>query len=89
MSYKCLILEVFKNCDVATTQIAKFMGPTWVLSSADGPHVGPMNLAIREWLNQTHHYWVILYRMIAMMIMMVALVMMTNAFLLSRESGRG
>ena len=28
-------------------QIAKFMGPTWVLSAPDGPHVGPMNLAIR------------------------------------------
>ena len=27
-------------------QIAKFMGPTWVLSAPDGPHVGPMNLAI-------------------------------------------
>ena len=24
------------------------MGPTWVLSAPDGPHVGPMNLAIRE-----------------------------------------
>ena len=24
------------------------MGPTWVLSVPDGPHVGPMNLAIRE-----------------------------------------
>ena len=23
------------------------MGPTWVLSITDGPHVGPMNLAIR------------------------------------------
>ena len=23
------------------------MGPTWVLSVPDGPHVGPMNLAIR------------------------------------------
>ena len=23
------------------------MGPTWVLSALDGPHVGPMNLAIR------------------------------------------
>ena len=23
------------------------MGPTWVLSAQDGPHVGPMNLAIR------------------------------------------
>ena len=24
------------------------MEPTWVLSAPDGPHVGPMNLAIRE-----------------------------------------
>ena len=30
-----------------TTQIAKFMGPTWVMSAPNGPHVGPMNLAIR------------------------------------------
>ena len=30
-----------------TTQTAKFMGPTWVMSAPDGPHVGPMNLAIR------------------------------------------
>ena len=22
------------------------MGPTWVLSAPDGPHIGPMNLAI-------------------------------------------
>ena len=26
------------------------MGPTWVLSAPDGPHVGPMNLAIRALL---------------------------------------
>ena len=26
------------------------MGPTWVLLAPDGPHVGPMNLAIRETL---------------------------------------
>ena len=29
------------------SQIAKFMGPTWVLSAPDGPHVGQINLAIR------------------------------------------
>ena len=23
------------------------MGPTWILSAPDGPHVGPMKLAIR------------------------------------------
>ena len=29
-------------------QITSFMGPTWVLSAPDGPHVGAMNLVIRE-----------------------------------------
>ena len=24
------------------------MGPTWILSAPDGPHAGPMNLAIGE-----------------------------------------
>ena len=33
--------------NIQYTQIAKFMGHTWVLSAPDGPHVGPMNLAIR------------------------------------------
>ena len=28
------------------------MGPTWVLSAPDGPLVGPMNLAIRDVINQ-------------------------------------
>ena len=26
------------------------MGPTWVLSAPDGPHVGPMNPAIRVFI---------------------------------------
>ena len=26
------------------------MEPTWVLSAPDGPHVGPMNLAIRDFI---------------------------------------
>ena len=30
------------------------MGPTWVLSALDGPHVGPMNLAIREAYRPTY-----------------------------------
>ena len=30
-----------------TTQIKSYMGPTWVLLAPGGPHVGPMNLAIR------------------------------------------
>ena len=32
------------------------MGPTWVLSAPDGPHVGPMNLAIRVVAN-TYSRW--------------------------------
>ena len=35
-----------------TTQIARFLGPTWVLSAPGGPHVGPINLAIRVILYQ-------------------------------------
>ena len=32
------------------------MGPTWVLSAPDGPHVGPTNLAIRTvYLNNDQH----------------------------------
>ena len=30
------------------------MGPTWVLSVPDGPHVGPMNLAIRETMSDMY-----------------------------------
>ena len=32
------------------------MKPTWVLSAPDGPHVGPMNLAIREDLNSNEYF---------------------------------
>ena len=37
------------------------MGPIWVLSAPDGPHVGPMNLAIWErtgnWHSANSHSW--------------------------------
>ena len=38
-----------------------YMGPTWVLSSPGGPHVGPMNLAIRDtiWSVLMMQRWVI------------------------------
>ena len=40
-----------KHISCIYTQIAKVhganMGPTWDLSAPDGPHVGPMNLAVR------------------------------------------
>ena len=32
------------------------MGPTWVLSAPDGPHVGPMNLAIRVPIKRLFHW---------------------------------
>ena len=51
------------------------MGPTWVLSAPDGPHVGPMNLGIRDMfvhypfkINTTSprglsvNYWTFLFR---------------------------
>ena len=30
------------------------MGPTWDLSAPDGPHVGPMNLVVRDGLVVSH-----------------------------------
>ena len=33
------------------------MGPTWVLSAPDGPHVGPMNLAITERRLKSSNLW--------------------------------
>ena len=43
------------------------MGLTWVLSALDGPHVGPMNLAMRVIARRlTRHYsnegWPVMYR---------------------------
>ena len=35
------------------SQLAKCMGPTWVLSAHDGPNVGPMNLAIGDVYQET------------------------------------
>ena len=41
------------------TEIARFTGvnmePTWVPSAPAGPHVGPINLAIRDVVDLTHH----------------------------------
>ena len=41
-------------------------GPTWVLSAPDGPHVGPMNLAIRD----VHVSWDVL-RILAILMVWV------------------
>ena len=37
------------------------MRPTWVLSAPDGPHVGPMNLAIIVVSLSSHHNWHVNY----------------------------
>ena len=52
-----LIMSYAKNDDhLVSASMVKYpdskirganMGPTWVLFAPDGPHVGPMNLAIR------------------------------------------
>ena len=50
-----LICMLFKPA-----QRAKFMGPmrpTWVLSAPSGPHVGPMNLAIRVYQYIVNIFW--------------------------------
>ena len=57
-------VHIFHRADIRmTTQIAIFigthMGPTWVLSAPGGPHVGPMNLAIKE-PSLAHKNWYIL-----------------------------
>ena len=35
------------------------MGPTWGLSAPGGPHVGPMNLAIRDIFTIANEFWAI------------------------------
>ena len=40
-------LSIVEKCDPDSKVHGANMEPTWVLSAPDGPHVGPMNLAIR------------------------------------------
>ena len=42
------MFALYKMKGKIPSQIAKNMGPTWVLSAPDGSHVGPMNRAIRD-----------------------------------------
>ena len=41
-----LVINDFPDCKVHGAN----MGPTWVLSAPCGPHIDPINLAIRVWL---------------------------------------
>ena len=49
--YGCPIIKLhtlFQCNDFSDSKVhGANMGPTWVLSAPDGPHVGPMSLAIR------------------------------------------
>ena len=44
----CIWMGTAVKCNPDSKVHGANIGPTWVLSAADGPHVGPMNLAIRE-----------------------------------------
>ena len=41
-----IVPESEENIPDSKVHVAN-VGPTWVLPSPDGPHVGPMNIAIR------------------------------------------
>ena len=47
-----IILYIPRNMNIVLlySLIARFMGPTWVLSAPGGPHVGLMNFAVWVWL---------------------------------------
>ena len=53
--------QFVSNCYVENNPDSKVhgsnMGPTWVLSAPDGPHIGPMNLGIREGMLIICHFW--------------------------------
>ena len=48
-----LVINDFLDCKVHGAN----MGPTWVLSAPCGPHVDPINLAIRVWLWCVGHHF--------------------------------
>ena len=46
--YLCQTIAVAGVINYPDTKVhGENMGPTWVLSAPDGPHIGPMNLDIR------------------------------------------
>ena len=45
------VMDGYKNKHNTDSKVhGANMGPTWVLSAPDGPHHGPMNLVIREYM---------------------------------------
>ena len=45
------IMQYQKKCIPDSKVHGANMGPTWVLSATDGPHAGPMNLALWYMIN--------------------------------------
>ena len=52
--FSCCITNVYPDSKVHGAN----MGPTWVLSAPDGPHVAPMNLAIRV-IRESELFWLL------------------------------
>ena len=55
--YRCLWLARMVIVSPDSKVHGANMGPTWVLSAPDGPHVGPMNIAIRVPLHAQSDIW--------------------------------
>ena len=56
------LLWIWENCVHITPDSKDHganIGPTWVLSAPGGPHVGPMNLAIRYCMSKVDHFDII------------------------------
>ena len=52
--YQCLYHKEYTHVYPDSKAQWANMGLTWVLSAPDGPHVGPMNLAIRVIMRKTN-----------------------------------
>ena len=52
MALYCIYIPCYNHNEIGNIPDSKVhganMGPTWILSVPGGPHVGPMNLAIRD-----------------------------------------
>ena len=53
--FYCLMRYAYTAWNIPDSKVhGANLGPTWVLSVPDGPHVGPMNLAIRDAFESVH-----------------------------------
>ena len=53
-------IDIGGECSTPDSKVSGAnMGPTWVLSAPGGPHVGPMNIAIRDMAKSDIDIWAI------------------------------